>query len=382
MSINKEYQINFNKSSELLPESIFQTYTKNVENENSVIEFCKKHNKQLVVMPSGQKAIYFEKYLKQHGINIAYFMDNNSEKHGVLLNNIKVLSFDEFSKNKKDFTVIICTNPDVENALGQQLKNEQFDNYYIEKNDFIGYNNIEIDNPSLILHQNYDRYINLFNNLNDNISKHTLNNRILYLLTQDRSFLEKIKMEETQQYFDIIHTTKDDCFVDCGAFTGDTLEQCYEKYGEVAAYYAFEPDEKNFIKLQQHCKKYNNAISFKEGVWFEDATLNFSNTGNSSTSISDDGGAVKVISLDNKLSNKKVTVIKMDVEGAEIEALKGAKKIITEQNPTLAICVYHKFNDIWDIPELIQSFDVDYKYYLRHYTNTVCETVFYAVPKR
>ena len=80
-------------------------------------------------------------------------------------------------------------------------------------------------------------------------------------------------------------------------------------------------------------------------------------------------------------SEERVTFIKMDIEGAELESLKGAGRIIIrEQKPKLAICVYHKKEDIFDIPEYILSLNPKYKLYLRHYTLGEWDTVLYAIP--
>ncbi len=71
----------------------------------------------------------------------------------------------------------------------------------------------------------------------------------------------------------------------------------------------------------------------------------------------------------------------MDIEGAEFEALKGASGIIRKHQPKLAISVYHKASDYWEIPELIFSIRNDYKLYLRHYTEGIAETVMFFIPK-
>lgn len=78
--------------------------------------------------------------------------------------------------------------------------------------------------------------------------------------------------------------------------------------------------------------------------------------------------------------NEKVTFIKMDIEGAELETLKGASRLIAEQKPKLAVCVYHKPEDIFTIPEYLRTLNPDYKFYLRYYTFAEWDTVLYAIP--
>ena len=75
----------------------------------------------------------------------------------------------------------------------------------------------------------------------------------------------------------------------------------------------------------------------------------------------------------------KVTFIKMDVEGAELESLKGAKNIILRDCPKLAICIYHKPEDLFEIPILIKEMCREYKIVIRQYADSIFETVCYAV---
>ena len=72
-------------------------------------------------------------------------------------------------------------------------------------------------------------------------------------------------------------------------------------------------------------------------------------------------------------------MIKLDIEGAELEALKGARETILRHKPKLAICIYNKPEDMIDIPLYIKELVPEYKLYVRHYTNTNDETVLYAV---
>ncbi|MCM1303087.1 MAG: FkbM family methyltransferase [Lachnospiraceae bacterium] len=69
----------------------------------------------------------------------------------------------------------------------------------------------------------------------------------------------------------------------------------------------------------------------------------------------------------------------MDIEGAEMEALTGACKTIQKNRPKLAICIYHKYEDLYRIPMYVKSLVPEYRIYIRHYSDTPSETVMYAI---
>lgn len=85
--------------------------------------------------------------------------------------------------------------------------------------------------------------------------------------------------------------------------------------------------------------------------------------------------------MDDMLGDQPVTFIKMDIEGAELEAIRGARHIIQNQHPKLAISIYHKYEDIWTIPSQIMEYDLGYQFYLRHYSFSDYDTVLYAIPQ-
>lgn len=90
--------------------------------------------------------------------------------------------------------------------------------------------------------------------------------------------------------------------------------------------------------------------------------------------------AVDVAAIDDIVDPEdKITFIKMDVEGAELESLKGAKRTIQRDYPKLAICIYHKPEDMVTIPTYIKKLVPEYKLYIRHHTYHTEETVLYAI---
>ncbi|WP_051195121.1 FkbM family methyltransferase [Pseudobutyrivibrio ruminis] len=185
------------------------------------------------------------------------------------------------------------------------------------------------------------------------------------------------------QYFGLRELScekEEEVFIDAGCYDGVTvqyfLKWCSSKDYKI---YSFEPDDENYKKIcDKQCEKWE---IINKGLWGSTRQLSFNSNSNSSRVSTNGTGdtAVEVISLDDFIRDKKVTFIKMDIEGAEYEALLGAKRIIIEQKPKLAICVYHKPEDIIDIPQIILSFNQEYKLYLRHYWATPYETVLYAI---
>lgn len=189
-----------------------------------------------------------------------------------------------------------------------------------------------------------------------------------------------------RQYFDLPqledNMSKREVFVDGGCYDADNSKRFMEFAKNSDAYiYAFEPDEENVIhceeRLKQVCKGQYKLI--QKGLWSKETVLRFSSGENVASHLSQDGNIkVPVVDIDSTIK-EKVTFIKMDIEGSECEALKGAEKTIKTYMPRLAISVYHRLEDIWEIPQLILELNPNYKLYFRHYSIAGDETVVYAI---
>ncbi len=114
-------------------------------------------------------------------------------------------------------------------------------------------------------------------------------------------------------------------------------------------------------------------------MWSENTVLRFDSNGSSSVMISDTGTIEIETGTIDEQCDKIPTFIKMDIEGAEYEALLGARKTISEHKPKLAISVYHKPEDIIELPKLILDLNPGYKLWLRHYSFGENETVLYGL---
>ena len=187
----------------------------------------------------------------------------------------------------------------------------------------------------------------------------------------------------TAIYFDLPALPHDEqeVFVDVGSYDGESA--CFFAdwaNGDYQQIFCFEPDPTNQQKVRERMKGHSNVTIVPKGAWDEVTELHFVADGRKQSHVGDEGDiTVPVDTIDHVLNGTRPTFIKMDVEGSELHALKGAEQSIRKYRPKLAISIYHRPEDIFTIPELLLSYHSDYKFYLRHYSLGYFDTVLYAI---
>jgi FkbM family methyltransferase len=193
---------------------------------------------------------------------------------------------------------------------------------------------------------------------------------------------------DPSQYFpkNIVQLQDNEVFVDGGGFVGDTALQFAENtHGNFKKIHVFEPVKETFdemlVNIDSVEKNKRNIIPYNVGLYSSLQDVFFSEP-SSGARIEDQGPTpARLVALDSYLSEadrKEITYIKLDVEGSELEALKGMQETIAKYKPKLAICIYHLPRDTWEIPLFIHQLNPAYKLYIRQH-QPVCETVCYAV---
>lgn len=169
-------------------------------------------------------------------------------------------------------------------------------------------------------------------------------------------------------------------YIDGGAYDGDTLIQATERL-QLAGAYVFEPDPANFSKLSQKTKTFGFPVtSFPCGLSNVTEWLAFSCGNGEASAITSSGETrIQCVTLDDCLVNQRIDYIKLDIEGHELAALEGAQGIIARDRPALAIAAYHRWDDIWKIPEFLQRIEPRYRLTYRIHESNTFESVFYAV---
>lgn len=201
-----------------------------------------------------------------------------------------------------------------------------------------------------------------------------------------------IDVMSLRQYFDLpcMPHVKEEVFVDAGGFDGKTsklfMQWCGGHYQKI---YIVEPEKQNIAMIKDgfdHDLISSGKIDIiPHGLWDKECMLEFTEKENGASHIAenaDEAGGnstfVSVMPLD-QLIEGDVSFIKMDIEGAEYKAIKGAEQIIKRCRPKLAVSIYHKAEDIWELSEMILRICPDYRLYLRHYSIAQAETVLYAI---
>lgn len=222
-------------------------------------------------------------------------------------------------------------------------------------------------------------------NLADQESRDIIHNRCKTFLTGDLSYIDKNEIN-SHSYFsqDFYPISSDEVLFDCGAFTGDTIEDFVtftnKKYKKIVA---FEPDEKNVKRLNAFINnKIENVVVIQKATGAKNGKVAFLNNGNMFSKTVDvkdssDELSVDIVRLDNYIDYHP-TLIKMDIEGAELDSLIGATQIIKTLKPKLAICIYHMPFDFYEIPKFLKSLVPEYKFKVRQHESGFCETVLYA----
>ena len=225
--------------------------------------------------------------------------------------------------------------------------------------------------------------------LADEISKRTYINAINFMFSGKLKYLKNIETKKSAA-LDLLDLQDGLHYIDVGAYNGDTILELINYSNNIKKITAFEPDKKNYEKLQKNVKNFQNCELYNIGAWSEENTLYFdSKSGKNSNFNAINPQKQKEIcvnSLDNILNQTDLnseTLIKYDVEGSEYEALTGTKEIIKRYSPKLIVSLYHKNEDIFKLPLLIHSINPDYNFYIRKHKYIPCwDLNLYAVNKK
>lgn len=332
-------------------------------------------NCPIIVFGAGAVGSLVAEGLRDKGRNVAAFCDNyRIGLHESL--QLPILTPAQLIEQYPDAFVVVAADERFNQEIVDQVRRMGYPDDRIFRR-YSGYELYDLD----LLMEHYEGYKWAYEFFEDSLSKRIVLERM-------KGYLFHHKMDSccsTNQYFDeqVIKLSDEEIFVDGGGFTGDTcLEFIRHTNGKYKFIYGFEPELKNFEQALKNLESYPIVEFVPKGLWHQDDVQSFSSESSSSKIVNTGGYSIALTSLDSFFKQRPAsewpTFIKLDIEGAEKQALIGAEQVIRRAHPKLAVCIYHKPEDIYELPRMLASMG-EYKFSLRHYSMTDVETVLYAI---
>ncbi len=334
-------------------------------------------NKPILLYGMGNGADMIIKVMESYGITYEDTFASDGFVRGHSFHGKRVLSFSEAKEKYSDFIIVVtfAVHDDKTMTFIAELS-EQFELYAPTVSVVDG-------GPFTyeFFKENEDNFKRAYEMLSDEKSKVDFLNILRFKLSGDVKHLIKAHSEKMKLYEDVFPLSDNESIVDLGAYDGDTIREFLTvtdgKYKNIIA---LEPDEKNFRKLERKTEGLDNLTRMNMGAWDKEETLFFAKKSGRNSRLEDDGIPVYFNSVDNIVTDE-VTFIKMDIEGAELKALEGAKNTVAKYKPKLYVCAYHRNEDMFALPFKIKELYDGYKIYFRqHPYIPAWESNFYAIP--
>lgn len=355
-------------------------FEKGIAKRESIIKQLKADNVPVVIYGTGKFGKSTAEYVTGHDISVSYFLDDERYWYpGKTMiiggSSIECVTRKQLLEKGESYNVLLGM---IDYSLLCDLRKEFTNCHYVDYLDVF---------PSHImskefLSENSDIIKKIYGDLCDDESKQVLEAYLYGRYTGDVKPLNELVHDSRYLYdWELLGLSKDDVVIDGGAYAGDSILEMKEYLGELPCkIYAFEPDKNNVEKIALHFsdKELEHISIIAAGLYSRDGVMHFSATGTLGSKISEEAeDTITIQALDKHSEYENVTIIKMDIEGSESEALKGGSELLRANKPNLAVCIYHKNEDLITIYEFLKQFD--YHFYLRQHSSCVEETVLYAI---
>jgi FkbM family methyltransferase len=345
----------------------------------------------LVLFGAGEFGKWVLGRLRKAGVEPLCFTDNNRAHWGTHINGVEVLSPSDAVLRFGKTACFIATIYNGSSAR-EQLRQMGCGRILPAPLLFWKYPgqfmpDLGIDAPERLTEQ-ADQIRQCFGLLSDDLSRHELCDQIEWRYWMKPEYLP-LPSNPHELYFpsDLVAEIEQEVMVDCGAFDGDSIRSFMRRGQSFRHLYALEPDAANLTRLHAFLSSLPDGIGERVTVWpyavgEKDEQVNFVETNDvaSKVSSSNDGVTIESRRLDSLPWQFTPTYIKMDIEASEPFALAGGAQLLEREMPVLAICLYHRTEHLWQIPNLIHTLAPEYSLYLRRYAEDCWEQVCYAVP--
>jgi len=330
--------------------------------KNDIWETLKSEKLPIVLYGMGNGADKILKICENLGITVSEVFASDEFVRGHFYKQYKVKKYSEICSDYDDFVILVAFATSIPEVIQRIERYSKEHKLYIPDVPVCGDDFFNLD----FYKNNKEYFIKAYELLSDEASKKLFRDALNYKISGKLEYLHNNSFENLEN-LKLLNLSDNESYVDIGAYTGDTVKEFIQftngKYNKI---FAFEPDRKNFKKLEQNTSDLPRVKIFPFGTSNKNENVVFSQTGSRASSISKTGNILTtLVSLDEELKGETISYVKIDSEGYEMKTLFGIQNIIKEQKPKLNVAIYHRNEDIFALLLYIHSLNPDYKFYIR-----------------
>ena len=329
-------------------------------------QYLQKADKPIVIYGMGNGADKILSRFDELNIEVSDFFASDGFVRGHFFHGKQVLTLKDIEEKYDDFIVILSFASSLDDVLDLFYKINDKHEMYAPDVPVTGDGTFNLD----FFKANIESFSRARELLADDTSKNVFDNVIKYKLTGKISYLKEIETTPDEAWENILSPDKYVTAVDAGAYNGDTAREMLTRCCNINKIYAIEPDARNYKKLVAFAENNEAIVPKNSAAWNENTVLEFDASGNRNSNMFS-LNTKKTISIDactiDSVCGINADYIKYDVEGAERNAILGSAQTIQNSSPDLLVSLYHRNEDMFDLPLLINQIDPNYKLYLRKY---------------
>ena len=332
---------------------------------------------RFLLFGAGTRGILIKRYFASLGAEALCFIDNNCDLIDTQIEGLHVLRLAEAMQQYPGIPVYIASSHYP--AIALQLMGAGITSYYCMPMTSFYFS------PTFY-QDNYQQLNAVHDLLFDTASKNTYAAIIKTYQTGDDGNL--ILSHYAQYRHPVVKACDGDTIIDGGAFDGDSLE-LFHTGATALKVFCLEPTESAYTALQSRASRFGDScVCLQKGLWSEETTLRFSTQAQSATGnkiLKSGSSTIACTSIDSLVREyhlDQVDLIKLDIEGAEEEALKGATATIRAAKPKLQVALYHNMEDLYKIPLLLHDINPGYIFYIGHHAPNAHESILYCIDEK
>lgn len=333
-----------------------------LKEKQNIWDFLAQDKKPIVVYGMGNGAEKIISTLSQYDAVVSDIFASDEFVRGHSFLGYRVMKYSEICEKYDDFNVVLAFASHLDSVIERisAINNEH--RVFAPDVPVAGGGLFTLE----FVKENENSFDFVYNHLADEESRQTYLDIINFKISGKVEYLLNGYFEKIRVYSELLKLGAEEVIVDLGAYDGDTIREFTAfTNGSYRHIYALEPDTRNFKKLKKNTQDMQNLSIYNMGAWDKRDTLIFDTQSSRNSKLSSKGVPVEVTDIDS-LVDDEITMIKMDIEGAELHAIEGCRSTIISKKPKLYICAYHRNEDLFSLPIKILSLRDDYKIYFRH----------------